>query len=52
MSALVNLGYSQGDAAQAIMMALDTTDSTTDTDIKTAQDLIKLTLKILSSKND
>ena len=48
MSALVNLGYSQGDAAQAIMMALDTTD----TDIKTAQDLIKLTLKILSSKND
>ncbi len=52
MSALVNLGYSQGDAAQAIMMALDSTDSTTDTDIKTAQDLIKLTLKILSSKND
>ncbi len=48
MSALVNLGYSQGDAAQAIMMALDSTD----TDIKTAQDLIKLTLKILSSKND
>ena len=48
MSALVNLGYSQGDAAQAIMMALDTTD----TDIKTAQDLIKLTLKILSSKNE
>ncbi len=48
MSALVNLGYSQGDAAQAIMMALDATD----TDIKTAQDLIKLTMKILSSKND
>ncbi len=52
LSALVNLGYSHGDAAPAIMMALDTTDSTTDTDIKTAQDLIKLTLKILSSKND